>query len=1084
MGWRVWVFRSLVCTIAAAVGMLAWLIYLQTNSHAIQARVIEQIRQDFPQVEVQIGSAWLRPLGGLWLRDVKLFRRDDPAHPFLIVPTATVFHDKEQLTAGRLLIRKIELTQPVLRLRRDADGNWNLPDWPKAPSSTQPAPILVVRHGRIVFEDRRGGVSRPVLEFDQVQLTLVNDPISRVTIQGSGNSVLGIVRWSGIYERTTPTAQIDVDLPQYTLTRGTLEQLASHLEPVRQHLLGVEGQGAAQMSFRYAPGHKPVWQTDVRFRFQRGHVVHPRLPLKSLSQVEFSARYRDGRLWIDSGRAQSGPTRFTFQLEAALPTDGPWSEDPEEHLLNCHLSIDRLTLSGELFERLPENLRQIHRDFNPNGPVGLTFKLERKDRWWSRRIIVHPEGIAAEFVDFPYRLEGIRGKLEQVTTSDGVDELRVSLTGLSAGKPIIIEGISAGSAPQNRLDLRIHGRGQRFDDNLRRAMGRHAATLERFHPIGTGDFVAQVRNEPGDPHTSFDIQVDFTNLSVCHESFPYPLENVSGTVRIRLGSENSIHFEQIHGLHRGGEVALHGTYRIRPIGDTLSVRLRAAALPVDSDLVHAFAQIGLSDLVREMQPAGQVGIVADLFYHQTAAAVGSRPKAPSWEIQCHHFTVDSVTPLFLPYELNQVQGAFHYAQDTVMLREFHGQHRASRISIGCREEPSVFKIKSNGGIWARLSRIQVAPLIVDDELLRALPGPLRSACMALGPAGPMTLSIGTFIVDTTADAPHRPAAVAGTRGSGSIRLSGATLSAVEPSPWMYWRDLTIRLSGASCRLGLRCENAHGQITLRGEYRHGRLGAMDGNVLLDQVYYHGQPLQDFHTQIVLDPGKRPGVLQVRHLKAKCFGGALAGEAAVVIDPIFRYDVRLTGWGLRLEDVSRHNRLGPEAELAGRAEFHLFLAGTELDVKSLRGGGYIRVPKGRIYNLPPLVDLLKFIKLQAPDGTFFDEAQLQFQITGTHVELEQFDLVGNLISLTGNGRMKLDGSDLHLDVYPVWLKLVQMLPPGVREIPQTISRNLYKIEMTGTLGGRIDLRSEAVPILVEPVRRLLERMRSAAPGMGRP
>ena len=65
---------------------------------------------DFPGVDVQVGSAWVRPLGGLWLRDVKLFRREDPSHPFLIIPSATVYHDKEQMAQGRLVVRKVEPT--------------------------------------------------------------------------------------------------------------------------------------------------------------------------------------------------------------------------------------------------------------------------------------------------------------------------------------------------------------------------------------------------------------------------------------------------------------------------------------------------------------------------------------------------------------------------------------------------------------------------------------------------------------------------------------------------------------------------------------------------------------------------------------------------------------------------------------------------------------------------------------------------------------------------------------------------------------------------------------------------------------
>ena len=59
------------------------------------------------------------------------------------------------------------------------------------------------------------------------------------------------------------------------------------------------------------------------------------------------------------------------------------------------------------------------------------------------------------------------------------------------------------------------------------------------------------------------------------------------------------------------------------------------------------------------------------------------------------------------------------------------------------------------------------------------------------------------------------------------------------------------------------------------------------------------------------------------------------------------------------------------------------------------------------------------------------------------------------------------------------LLETGPRRVHHAPMTGSaaiecRNLYKIEMTGNLGGKLDLRSEAMPIIVEPVKRLLGRM----------
>src|SRR5262249_59726988 len=86
MSWRVWLFRSLVCTVLTAAGAVGWLVYLQTNSAAVRAKVIEQVQVDFPGVDVQIGSAGVPALRGRVVRRGQLLRPDGPGAPFPHIP--------------------------------------------------------------------------------------------------------------------------------------------------------------------------------------------------------------------------------------------------------------------------------------------------------------------------------------------------------------------------------------------------------------------------------------------------------------------------------------------------------------------------------------------------------------------------------------------------------------------------------------------------------------------------------------------------------------------------------------------------------------------------------------------------------------------------------------------------------------------------------------------------------------------------------------------------------------------------------------------------------------------------------------
>ncbi len=253
------------------------------------------------------------------------------------------------------------------------------------------------------------------------------------------------------------------------------------------------------------------------------------------------------------------------------------------------------------------------------------------------------------------------------------------------------------------------------------------------------------------------------------------------------------------------------------------------------------------------------------------------------------------------------------------LTEFEANHRGSRITIGGPVNPTVIIPKQGGGFWAQIQHVQLLPLILDDELLIALPAKLRSAVTALEPAGPMTLFVDQFIVDTTADKPERSQdRRAPGRSVRGARMSSAALRDDAPSPWIYWQGANIRLAGASLNLGLKCDNVHGVIAMSGEYRNNKLNTVDGNLLIEQAMILKQPVQNIHAQLLIDSAKAPGVVQIRNIKAKLFGGDIGGEAALMIEPIVRFDVRLKVLGVKLEEIDRQNRITPDGQLAGRGK----------------------------------------------------------------------------------------------------------------------------------------------------------------------
>jgi hypothetical protein len=214
-------------------------------------------------------------------------------------------------------------------------------------------------------------------------------------------------------------------------------------------------------------------------------------------------------------------------------------------------------------------------------------------------------------------------------------------------------------------------------------------------------------------------------------------------------------------------------------------------------------------------------------------------------------------------------------------------------------------------------------------------------------------------------------------------------------------------------------------------------------------------------------KEPEVLRLRDLKADLFGGSVGGAARIVFGPLLRYEVDLRALQVQLQQVGAHNHLG---ELQGPATAAVYLEGVGSELSGLKGNGRIDVLNGKLLRLPPLLDLLKYFGLRQPDRTAFEQAHMLFALEGPRVRVQQLELLGNAISLYGQGSLNLDGSDLNLDFTATPGRLTQVLPYGIDDIPRAISSQLLKVKMRGEL-ARARYEAEPVPAVATPIRKVL-------------
>jgi hypothetical protein len=165
------------------------------------------------------------------------------------------------------------------------------------------------------------------------------------------------------------------------------------------------------------------------------------------------------------------------------------------------------------------------------------------------------------------------------------------------------------------------------------------------------------------------------------------------------------------------------------------------------------------------------------------------------------------------------------------------------------------------------------------------------------------------------------------------------------------------------------------------------------------------------------------------------------------------------------------LNPDAKFEGLAAARVYLRGQGTDLSGVEGEGSFDVPTGKMYNLPVLLALLKFLNLRSPDRTAFDEAHVRFAIHGPRLEITRLDLLGNAISFGGKGLLNMETNEIDMDLYAVWARVVQWSPPVIRDLWPALGKSLLKIKMKGKIGQEPRFEKRLIPAVTEPIQDLI-------------
>ncbi len=214
-----------------------------------------------------------------------------------------------------------------------------------------------------------------------------------------------------------------------------------------------------------------------------------------------------------------------------------------------------------------------------------------------------------------------------------------------------------------------------------------------------------------------DLTLSLTGGRLCHEKFPYPVHDVSGTLEWRGDMASLI-----------GVTGQAGTSKVTAEGEIwnpgpeaeMSIRVIAKELPIDSTLLAACPPI-----VRSTMQSLNLRGSGDAWVKLVKPAGSGQKVTPLIDI---HLRDCNLTYERFPLRLEQVGGRIKWDGETAAFEELHGRHAGAQIT----GSGSFSRVPSPGRLELNLKTVN-APF--DADLREALPLHMQETWSEFSPVG-------------------------------------------------------------------------------------------------------------------------------------------------------------------------------------------------------------------------------------------------------------------------------------------------------------------------------------------------------------
>lgn len=1056
--------------IIAVVGLLSWM-GINNFKNSLPSRIHTEFRAklnqqlnplglggDVQQIKFVEGRGF--QLGGLFIHKLAENENDSILrieNGFVHAPATLT-----DLIAGHCSPSRITLENLKLTITRSANGIWELggplKQLMQQPCSSKPIG-LEIHNGALEIVDQSTNPPK-ISTIKDIQLQLqpiVHNQRDLLQLTGSFAGIaISNIEFVAYVDPERKTWYTNLKTEQARISQGLLDFVPglvgiNNTPPIVDGAVQLRGTANGDFS-----GKQRI-HFDLDGQIRGLSITDQRLPFPiTQCDVDFSIQPGDVRLTRAKGRAGEATFDLEFQQDNLFDLDN-WTLGG---------SVFDFHFTNEMIPWLTRGGKQFCKDFQPLGFSDFRFEIASSNGKLSRKVEAKVKDMSFNFHKFPYPMKHFAGYVNCVN-----DLFEFDLESDRNKNKFRVFGTARNPGPQSTYTVNVTADGKfPIDERLSEAMKPFAATRRQmlsFRPLGhvsgRGSFV---KDRPDLASPSKNLEINFHDCTVQHEKFEYTIQQVNGTAILK--GEN-LEFNNITGSNGTAKVRCDGVFNKT---NGLKARFLCTDVPLDEQLRLAVSK-DIRDVWSGFRPHGSVGlmkVVLNLPYGSRSPNIGVEADLASTrhsEATKPYTSSVSIKPVWFPYDINNLAGQIRVSDGQISLAEMKGMHRRTWLSW-----------QGNGAYskegWSvSLRNLLVGALRVDEELLTALPRSLVPPISQLEFEGLLNVN-----GEITLGGRHENGLVntTPTRGQQNqvVQVGFNEPLPANDSTEMFW-DLRFDMNQAKMQLGIPVTNLFGMVQLRGSY-DGQTANCAGELAVDSMTVHDAQIKNVRGPIWIDEtGVTAGTLaanqisksEPRQVVGEVFGGAVRFDGQRLADEHGRFFVQASLTNGDLAEVV--DEFAPHLEkVKGRMFGGFRLSGDDTGTHTYRGEGNMKFRDAEIYELPVILSLLKILRVKEATRTAFDTSDVDFTINGNTIDFGRIEMIGDAISLIGNGRINFK-RQIDLNFYSV-MGRNRFYIPILSELYRAGSKRILWINVDGSLENPQTHRN-VLPQLNDSIRMLL-------------